>query len=302
MLLFIFITLAAMTNEVHKKCLICSSDKLSPLSGYKRVPLFRCDECSFVFAQTIPTQQDLSDYYRNYGTGHYLSPVTITRYHEWLDEFEKYRNTGKILDVGCGVGFFLAEAKKRGWQVYGTEFSDSLVQICRDKGIEMYQGALTSQSFSEYEFDVVLSIEVLEHINNPTEEIGYIKRLLRKGGLFFCTTPNFNGLSQFWLKDKYNIIDWPEHLGYFTPRTLRKLMNSNGFKTLKVTTTGFSITRFKRSLNISKQQVVSSVSDDEKLRTKVEKIFMLKLIKQTINFMLNLTGTGTSLKGWFLKG
>jgi len=286
-------------RKKHDNCIICFSNKLKALDSYLRVPLYKCQSCSFVFAQDIPTSDDLKEYYKNYGKQQYLSPVTIARYHQWLDQFESYKKTGRILDVGCGVGFFLAEAKKRGWQVYGTEFSDVLVDICREKGVEMSQGALSAETFRGIEFDVVLSIEVLEHINNPVEEIRYIKQLLRSNGLFFCTTPNFNGISRYWLGDKYNIIAWPEHLGYFTPRTLKKLFNSQQFKTKKVTTTGFSITRFKGSLNISKQQVVSSVSDDEKLRVKAESNPLLKFTKSAINFILNTTGLGTSLKGWF---
>lgn len=285
----------------HNQCILCFSDDLKTLDDYDRVPLFKCKSCNFVFAQDIPTTNDLEEYYRNYGTSHYLSPVTVTRYYQWLDQFEAYKKSGKILDVGCGSGFFLSEAKKRGWEVYGTEFSDALVNICKERGITMSQGALNNETYYGIEFDVILSIEVLEHINNPVQEIGHIKRLLRSGGLFFCTTPNFNGISRYWLRDRYNIIAWPEHLGYFTPSTIKTLMMSQGFKTKKVTTTGFSITRFKGSLNISNQKVVSSVSDDEKLRLKAESNFILKSAKSVINFILNITGSGTSLKGWFMK-
>lgn len=290
-----------MSGAHHEQCLVCSSKRLKQLTGYKRVALLQCRDCGFVFARDIPTVKDLTDYYSGYGTTHYLSPITIKRYNEWLDEFEVYRETGNILDVGCGSGFFLEEAKKRGWHVYGTEFSDELVAICRSKSISMSQGSLNERTFDNLQFDVVISIEVLEHINNPVEEMQHIRRLLRPGGLFYCTTPNFNGISRYWLGDKYNIIDWPEHLGYFTAGTLRKLMNDSGFVTVRIETTGFSFTRFRGSLRLTNQKVVSSESDDEKLRKRIEGNALLGFAKTILNWMLNITRTGTSVKGRFTK-
>ncbi len=206
-----------------------------------------------------------------------------------------------MLDVGCGSGFFLEEAKKRGWNVFGTEYSDALVAISSGKGITMQQGGLTARTFQGIEMDVIVSIEVIEHIYNPDEEVQHIHHLLRKGGLFFCTTPNFNALSRYWLKDRYNIIAWPEHLGYFTRKTLKYLLGRNGFETVSSTTTGFSFTRMRVSLNMSQQKVVSEESDDEIIRRKAESSFFLRTIKSVINFMMNITGTGVSLKGWFIK-
>lgn len=285
----------------HVHCILCGNAALRALPQYQIVPLSKCVKCGFVFASMKPTNEELETYYFNYGTSHYLSPITIKRYNEWLDEFEVYRQTGNILDVGCGSGFFLAEAKKRGWNVFGTEFSDALVKIASNKGITMQQGGLGDTTFRNIEFDVVLSIEVIEHVYNPAEDVKHIHRMLRKGGLFFCTTPNFNALSRYWLKDRYNIIAWPEHLGYFTQKTLKYLLENQNFKTLRTTTTGFSFTRMRVSLKKSEQKVVSAESDDEILRQKAESSFFLMTVKNMLNFLMNITGTGVSLKGWFIK-
>ncbi len=288
-------------SEKHQICILCHGSEIRPLAGYQIVALSKCATCGFVFASDTPTSAELEDYYRNYGTSHYLSPVTVKRYNEWLDDFESFRQTGNMLDVGCGSGFFLEEAKKRGWNVFGTEFSDALVAISKAKGIIMQQGGLTEDTFHGIGFDVVVSIEVIEHIYNPADEVRNIHRILRKGGLFFCTTPNFNALSRYWLKDRYNIIAWPEHLGYFTRKTLKYLLERHGFKTVRTTSTGFSFTRMRVSLNMSRQKVVSADSDDEVLRRKAESSFFLRTIKSLINFMMNVSGTGVSLKGWFIK-
>ncbi len=293
--------MSELANNKHTSCLICGDTGIHPLSKYDRVPLFKCSNCSFVFCQNIPTSQELQSYYSNYGLSQYLSPITVNRYHEWLDEFEQYKRTGNLLDVGCASGLFLQEAKKRGWKVYGSEYGDEQVAHCRSLGITMHQGPLTEQAFQGVEFDVITSIEVIEHINNPVQEMQLIHAKLRAGGLFYCTTPNFNALSRFYLRDKYNIISYPEHLSYYTPGTLSKLMHSTGFKKRKVTTSGISITRFNLSTGRKQQQVVSSTSDDEKLRRKIEARWHLKLAKKILNFLFAISGTGYSLKGWFVK-
>jgi len=270
------------------------------LKNFHRVPLLKCGICQLVFAAQIPTASQLESYYSNYGQGHYLSPLTLKRYHQWLNDFEPFRQTKNMLDIGCGKGYFLDEAKKRGWNVYGTEYSEALVKSCREKEITMHLGGLAVEIFPAVQFDVILSIEVIEHINNPNEELQIIQSLLRQGGMFYCTTPNFNSLERRWLGDKYNVISWPEHLTYYSAATLRRTIEKHGFEARKVSTLGMSITRFRLSRGKTSQPVVSAKSDDEVIRNMAERNFFLKWGKSALNFFLNLTRTGMSLKGWFV--
>ncbi|MCH8330091.1 MAG: hypothetical protein IH946_01715, partial [Bacteroidetes bacterium] len=78
--------------------------------------MIKCKDCGFVFMEKIPTLEELNAHYENYSydSEGYLSPLTIKSYNLLLDEFEKYRKTNKLLDVGCGRGWFLQEAKITG--------------------------------------------------------------------------------------------------------------------------------------------------------------------------------------------
>ncbi|MBM77813.1 MAG: hypothetical protein CL846_04970 [Crocinitomicaceae bacterium] len=285
----------------HNSCLICKSSILNDLVTFKAAHLTKCKKCNFVFSKKIPSQQELIDHYDGYGRNDYLSPITIKRYNELLDEFEKFRKNGKIIDVGCGIGYFLEEAKKRGWEVYGTEYTDEAIKICKRKGITMQQGKLNPNNYNLEEFDIITSFEVLEHINNPIEELSNFYKILRKGGLVYLTTPNFNSISRYYLKSNYNVITYPEHLSYYTPKTIKYLFKKLNFKTLKIETTGISITRIKTSKGLSNQAFISEKSDDEILRNKIEKNFILQVFKTIVNFFLSLMGKGNSLKGWFIK-
>jgi SAM-dependent methyltransferase len=211
-------------------CIVCGSLNLKAIKGFEHASLTRCGECGMVFSSANPTLQQLEEYYKGYGRNDYLSPITIKRYHEILDQFESARKNNRILDVGCGIGYFLDVAKERGWEVYGTEFTDKAIEICESKGIKMHKGPLNPINYSPESFDVITSFEVIEHINTPNPEVSNISKLLRKDGLFYITTPNFNSTLRYYLGPKYNVIGWPEHLSYYTPSTFENLMNRHSIE------------------------------------------------------------------------
>lgn len=285
----------------HKTCLLCDSLEIKRLKGYEKHHLVKCLSCKFIFCEPIPSEKELEAHYENYGRNDYLSPLTIKRYHEILDSFEPFRKTNKLIDVGCGIGYFLEEAKKRGWEVYGTEFTDEAIEICSKKGITMNKGVLHPENYNSEEFDVITSFEVIEHINNPQEELANFNTILRTGGLVYCTTPNFNSLLRYRLKDKYNVLGYPEHLSYYTPKSLKFIFNKAGFKTENVKATGISLTRLRTSKAKSNQELISKTSDDEVMRNRLETNIMLKSIKKFINWWLTIFGIGDALKGTFVK-
>ena len=99
-------------HQLHKECIVCKGKKLRSMKDYQTAHLCQCKDCGFVFSKQIPTENELVEHYNRYSRNDYLSPLTIKRYNELLDQFEKYRRNNKLLDVGCGVGYFLDEAQK----------------------------------------------------------------------------------------------------------------------------------------------------------------------------------------------
>lgn len=287
-------------ENYHKHCLLCGSERLRTLPKYAKDYLVRCKDCSFVFSQKIPTTEELNEYYKNYGSGQHeeLSPITIKRYHELLDEFEPYRKTGNLLDVGCGSGHFLKTAKERGWSVYGTEYPDSLCEVCRKKGLTIHKGVLDVNNYPGITFDVLTSFEVIEHIYNPLEELQKVKTLLRSKGLFYCTTPNFNALQRLQQGSEFNIFAYPEHISYYTRKTLKKACENIGFRLLRLESTGYSFSR-ARPKKVKITQITGEGSPDEIARKKIESSAALRIAKKAINWVLTVSGTGITLKGYF---
>lgn len=278
------------------KCLICLGSRLKALKGYEKDYLCRCLDCSFVFAQQVPTPEELHLEYLKYPRDDTLSPITHQRYVELLQTLEGFRQHNRILDVGAGNGHFGQAAQAAGWQAFATEFDERAVEFCRQKGITTHSGALQLDNYEAESFDLIYSSEVLEHIQNPLEELKTFWSLLRPGGAVYLTTPNLNALSHWLLGPRWNNFNYPEHLCFYNPKTLLQLFFRCGFKPLWISTTGFSPANFA----ISSQLPVSGPSD-EALRARLEGRGILSSIKKLLNAFLNQLGLGDAMKGLFVK-
>jgi len=286
----------------HTQCLINGTDDLVPLKGYERYELVRSKSSKLVFTAKIPTAAELSDHYNNYSRSGAISEITVKRYQQLLDGMEPYRKLGRILDVGCGNGNFLVEAQKKGWEVWGTEYTQEVADIPESKGVKMKVGPLNSSSFGEVQFDIVTSFEVIEHINNPLQEVQHIYQLVRKGGLFYFTTPNFNALEREYKKVDYPVISYPEHLLYFTPASIDYLLKKVGFKKKRLLTTGIKISTFQSRQHFDREKREGGVKvSDEKLRQTFESKPWLIAVKNLIDFGLSVLRLGNSLKGYYIK-
>lgn len=283
------------------ECIYCGSPGLREVDTFRHAYLVKCGSCGFVFCRRIPAPEELTRHYSNYPRYTSLSPMTEKRYNELLNRLESFRDNNNLIDLGCSNGLFLDVAKKRGWNVYGTEYAQESIDHCAGKGIKVFRSGQLPPEFFELKFDAVTSFEVIEHINTPNEEIDFVKRILRPGGAFYVTTPNFNSISRSLLKSKWNIVEYPEHLSYFTPATLHKLMLKHGFRKEFVSTTGISFSRFKQSIGQTEESRTKNANTDEQLRDRIEKNALLSAAKAGMNFFLNTFKIGDAMKALYIR-
>jgi 2-polyprenyl-3-methyl-5-hydroxy-6-metoxy-1,4-benzoquinol methylase len=262
----------------------------------------QCHDCGFVFMNENPTHEEIERCYSTYSYSIAVNApaATIASFNKLLQELEPFRKTNRILDYGCGQGWFIEEAKKRGWEVWGTEYSEAAIKLGKEKDISILS-LEDAKKFEQGFFDVVVMIEVIEHVTDIHEPFRSIHKWLRQGGLLYCTTPNFNAINRYiQKKEKFRIISWPEHLSYFTRKTLGKLASMNGFSKKKILTTGLSFS-VKKTTVVNSSGAETATNRDEQIRDSIQKNKILQIIKAVVNSVLSVTGLGITLKGYFIK-
>lgn len=201
--------------------------------------IVRCSACGT--AQTVPRppEDSLSRFYppSYYPTGGY-DPAYYRRrirppQRDKLEIVVRFRPSGTLLDVGCGAGFFVREASQYGFSAQGIEFSREAVEFgMREGDIRLAEGDLLQTQFPDSSFDIVTLWHVLEHLPRPAETLQKIRALLKPGGILAIAVPNFDSVQARVFRGRWYHLEVPRHLYHFTPGTLRRLLDAEGFDVL----------------------------------------------------------------------
>jgi 2-polyprenyl-3-methyl-5-hydroxy-6-metoxy-1,4-benzoquinol methylase len=136
----------------------------------------------------------------------------------------------RLLDIGGGDGLVSQAAANLGFDVLMCDISPHAIERARKKGIQCHQGEPLDGFFDSHlcQFDVVVALEVIEHVYDPKAFIRRVFGLLKPGGVFIYTTGNFQETR--FLGSRWGYLDIPEsHIYFFTPATMRALLKSAGF-------------------------------------------------------------------------
>jgi 2-polyprenyl-3-methyl-5-hydroxy-6-metoxy-1,4-benzoquinol methylase len=147
---------------------------------------------------------------------------------------------GKLLDVGTGCGFFLVEARKRGWKVKGIDLSRESVEVGRCLyHLDIHEGTLHDYDEDD-RFDAVTYLNVLEHISDPWENIKKAALLLKNNGVLYVRFPNARyhaflykllaGLRSAEFAARFTIF----HEFSFSQRFMKRMLVENGFKRVRI--------------------------------------------------------------------
>ncbi len=222
-------------------------------------------------------------------------PAPDLRYAEWLAHAEAEVGAGRLLEVGAGCGGFVHAALRRGWDVAATEVSLSGLDELRRTQAAVFAGDLTEADYPRGSFDLVVSLEVLEHLPDPMSHLREYLRVTRPGGLLLLTTPNFRGFSARCLGLRWRVVT-PEHLCYFSPQTLIAGLRKAGYQQIRVRSRSLDISTWRASLHGASPQFDPYAS--ARLRDTVESSGTLRPLKEAVNAVLGATGLGDSLLAW----
>lgn len=144
---------------------------------------------------------------------------------------------GKLLDIGCGPGWFVAEANNRMFDAFGIDPSKGMIEFGK-KRIDNNLKCVNFQNFNPQEkFSYVTLSHVIEHIPDLSSFLQKIKKVLTKNGHLLLATPNINSLMFKIFKCRWYPMSPKEHVWQFTPETLSNILVEEGFKIEKVTIT-----------------------------------------------------------------
>jgi SAM-dependent methyltransferase len=153
-----------------------------------------------------------------------------------LREVAKLRPGGRLLDVGCALGFLLEAAEQAGFEGFGLELNPGAAAAAKQRfGARIAQGELAPSAFPGVEFDVITLIDVLEHAPAPIELLARVRERLTAGGVLAAVLPNAASLVRRLLRSR-----WPhyaeEHLFHWTPGALARQLAASGFEVREIRT------------------------------------------------------------------
>lgn len=194
--------------------------------------IVRCQGCGLIRSDPVAGEQLLARLYASssfdYGQQVESIRATYGRALGWLEARARRRDA--LLEIGCGNGFFLMEARSRGWDdVRGVEPSADAV----GKAEPALAGAIVEDVmreglFAPASFDAVCLFQVLDHISKPVELLGECLRVLRPGGQILALNHNAAAWSAKLLGERSPIIDI-EHTYLYTPATMHRIFAQAGF-------------------------------------------------------------------------
>jgi 2-polyprenyl-3-methyl-5-hydroxy-6-metoxy-1,4-benzoquinol methylase len=268
----------------------------------------RCVNCGLIYINPQLSDETVAEIYSNVLYDQKSERLdlllpTLGRYKSrLLKKFERFRKTGNLLDVGCFKGFFLCSASRRGWRTFGTEVSEPATRFAREKlGQQVERGELLNMPrLEDCDFDVVTLFDVIEHLSRPDLYLKKAHHLLRKGGLLYMETPNFNALPRFVLGKRWTVFN-SLHRFYFTPGTMAQILQKVGFENVKIHTVGFL------PLSIREDEPETAKANAKPRLLRFLPINMLRNIQDiaetVVFFPLNLLGlrVGTKIVVWATK-
>jgi 2-polyprenyl-3-methyl-5-hydroxy-6-metoxy-1,4-benzoquinol methylase len=268
------------------RCLVCQSPAATLLYRLSAFSIHACAACGQVYLWPLPSEEAIRRMFATlYTTGEGSVPELrsyygfcyedrpdnplVQLYERWLDALERHRRPGRLLDVGCGTGLFLAAARRRGWEPFGVDDSAEATRHAREHfGLEVETGDFVAFAGRGRVFDAVTMWDIVEHAREPIRLLEAVGRTLAPGGVVGLSTPNQESVLDVVAGALYRAsrgrITKPlekfyidQHFLYFTPATLTAALERAG---LEVRALGRELTDLRRlTLSLPKRVLLRAL-------------------------------------------
>lgn len=229
------------------ECLVCHSNKQKVIFVEFGVNIYKCKNCGQMFSSYGADQ---------YYDGYYEDDVSGKDNFWWdqahqamYDDFgKKYfvGKSGKLLDIGCGLGFFVKKANDYPkWQTFGYEISKTAADFAANKLklANIFCGKAEEADFPKNYFDIITLWDVIEHIPHPDKMLTYISSILKDDGFLFIHTPNANiqlfkaRLKKliYGMKPEIHYLEAKDHINTYTAKSIFMILKRHNFQSVEFT-------------------------------------------------------------------
>lgn len=142
-------------------------------------------------------------------------------------------SSGKLLELGCAYGFFLAEANAY-FDVHGIEMCEGAALFCRTRGFDVEQGTLTAEYVGRCTpFDAVVMLDVVEHLMEPDRTMELVRMAMKPDGKLMLTTGDWDSALSRIMGRNWRLMTPPQHAFFFSPRTMSSMLTRVGFDVIE---------------------------------------------------------------------
>jgi len=258
----------------ESNCSLCGCNEKKLLGSaedyYNNFPgeftFYKCNCCGFVYTNPRPTQEHISKLYPD--EAGYLTPKEVLEvpkkskrclniYFDYapssmvkkvllypfyairirklkIQSFPNYVKGGSLLDIGASYGDYLYKMKSLGWNTKGIELNQNSVNYATNQLKLDVENILIEDYYSKTKYKVITMGMVMEHILYPNEVLKKVHSLLDSKGMFIFSIPNFAGFEAKIFGKYWYSLHLPMHLNHFTPKTVKQLLEKNGFNDIKI--------------------------------------------------------------------
>ncbi len=229
---------------MNTECYLCGSINNKTVFLENQIPILECLNCGHIFSS-----YEQSDHYDGYWGEEESKEFDLEWwdkahrkvYSTFIQEFLKEKE-GSILDVGCGLGFFVKSVmnQKPKWNVIGYEMSKTAVKFAREKNglTNVFEGMVEHSNIPKNSLDIITMWDVIEHIPKPKPLLKYLYSLLKPNGFLFIQTPNFPiqlikaklKVAIFGMKPNGHYLEAKDHINNYKLKTIRDLALSCNFQ------------------------------------------------------------------------
>jgi SAM-dependent methyltransferase len=243
-----------MSHQVHD-CPLCGGKNFGPLLKARdfhygnpgEFAVVQCAKCSLAVLDPMLDESEVARFYpQNYYAfvdrfsanrpsrlRNVMRSIVGTREHETKDP--KFELPGKLLDVGCGSGWFLSKMRANGWDVTGVEPSLDAVKMGQtEEGLNIFPGALPDANFPSNSFDYIRFNHSFEHMTDPNQILAEVHRILADDGKLMLGIPNRSGLNAKLFGPLWWHLAVPLHPFSYSTRTISQMLEKHSFKVERV--------------------------------------------------------------------